>query len=140
MTLKQFTTAARSAPEEAPAGEPLDVEIDGRKVTLLPPTTGQLAIAMIGGGDMATQGEQIATSINFFFGLLEEKDAKFFRRRLFDRDDSFDVEQIADICEYATEEWFGRPTKQPSDFLPSQHGSGKKSTAKRHKAASTRSG
>lgn len=134
MTIKQFRTAAKAQVDnEEATGEPLEVDIDGRAVTLLPPTAGQLGLALTGNSDMASTPENIASSINLFFGILEDHDAKFFRRRLFDRADPFDIDQIAAILEYAMEEWYGRPTKQPSDFLPSQHSTGKKSTAKRHR-------
>lgn len=136
MTIKQFRTAARAADAEA-VGEPLEVEIDGRKIVLAPPTSGQLALVMVGASDVASESESIAASINFFFGLLNRADEKYLRRRLFDRDDPFEIDQIAEVVEYAIEEWFGRPTKSPSDFLPSQRGSGKKSTAKQRKQAST---
>jgi hypothetical protein len=134
MTIKSFTTAARNNTDDGVLGEPVDVEVDGRTVTFLPPTTGQIAVTLAGSSEMATDSELAAAQINFFFSLLEKRDATWFRRRLFDRSDDFDIETIGEIVEYLMEQWSARPTKQPSDYLPSQRSGGKKSTAVRHRS------
>jgi hypothetical protein len=140
MSLKSFTTAARSAEEHALEGLPIKVEIDGRKITFLPPSDGQFAIALAGSGDLVDTATMASTQINFFFSLIEDqKDSAYLRRRLFDRADDFGVEMIADIITYVMEEWSARPTKQPSDFLPSQSSGGTRSTAARRHKASTSS-
>jgi hypothetical protein len=140
MSLKSFTTAARSSEERALDGLPVEVDIDGRNISFLPPSDGQFAIALAGTSDLNTTTEQAATQINFFFSLIErEEDGKHLRRRLFARDDDFGIEMIADIITYLMEEWSARPTKQPSDFLPSQSSAGTRSTAARRHRASTSS-
>ena len=136
MSLKSFTTAARSAEENAFEAVPITVEIDEREITFLPPTDGQFAVALAGSGDLVDTATMASTQINFFFSLIEKKDdSNYLRRRLFDRSDDFGVEMIADIITYLMEEWSARPTKQPSDFLPSQSSAGTRSTAKRRTQA-----
>lgn len=140
MSLKSFTTAARAAEENALDGLPVEVEIDGRNVVFLPPSDGQFAIALAGSSDLATTASQAATQINFFFSLLaKEEDSTYLRRRLFNRDDPFGIDMVADIITYLMEEWSARPTKQPSDYLPSQSSGGTRSTAQRRHRASNSS-
>ena len=140
MTVKSFITSAKAADAtDAPLGEPVTIDLDGREITFLPPTTGQWAVTIAGGTDTANPSQMVADQINFFFSLLADEDVQYFRHRLFDRKDAFDVPNIAEIMEYLIEEWSARPTKQPSDFLPSQSNGGKKSTARRHHVASTHS-
>jgi len=141
MAIKEFTTSAVASvdEDEGAVGSEVTVKVDGREVTFYPPTSGQLAVTLAGSGDMATEMEQAAATINFFFSLLEHRDATFFRKRLFDRDDGFDMDTIADLVSYLLEEWSARPTKQPSDFLPSQRTAGQRSTAKQRHVASHRS-
>lgn len=138
MTIKSFTTSGKSVEENGtPMGEPVTVDVDGREVIFIPPTTGQWAVTMAGGTDSSSPSDQIATQINFFFSMLDDKDVHYFKHRLFDREDAFDVDNIAEIITYLLEEWAARPTKQPSDYLPSQRSAGKRSTATRPHAAST---
>jgi hypothetical protein len=138
MTIKSFTTSGKSVEQNGtPMGEPVAVDVDGREVTFVPPTTGQWAVTMAGGTDSSSPSDQVATQINFFFSMLDPKDVAYFKHRLFDREDPFDVDNIADIITYLLEEWAARPTKQPSDYLPSQRSGGKKSTATRPHAVST---
>jgi len=138
MTIKSFTTSGKSVEQnEAPIGQPVKVDMDGREVIFLPPTTGQWAVTMAGGSDTSSPADMVATQINFFFSMLEADDVSYFKHRLFDREDPFDVDNIAEIIEHLLEEWSARPTKQPSDFLPSQRSAGKRSTAARQHMAST---
>jgi hypothetical protein len=141
MSIKSFVTAAKSAENRAALNEalPIEVEIDDRKITFFPPDDGQFAIALAGTGDLVDNATMASTQINFFFSLIhDEKDHAHLRRRLFDWRDPFGVENVADVIEYLMEEWSARPTKQPSDFLPSQSSAGKKSTAVRHRSTSSR--
>lgn len=130
MTIKSFSTAAKSVEDnETPVGAPVEVEFDERKILFNPPTTGQWAVTMAGNSDAADTSEQLATQINFFFSLLGSKDAAWFKHRLFDRDDPFDVDNIAELIEYLMEEWAGRPTKPSSTSSTAQSNGGKRSTA-----------
>lgn len=135
MSVKAFVTSAKTVDDnETPIGETLVIEIDERAITLTPPTTGQWAVYLAGSSDTSSSAEMMASQINFFFSLLDEDDARYAKRRLFHRDDAFDVDNVAEILEFAMEEWSARPTKQPSDFLPSQSSNGKRSTAARHRS------
>lgn len=130
MTIKSFSTAAKSVEDnQIPIGAPLEIEFDDRKIVLNPPTTGQWAVTMAGNSDSSDTREQLATQINFFFSLLEDQDASWFRHRLFDRDDPFDVDNIAELIEYAMEEWAGRPTTPSSTSSTARSNGGKRSTA-----------
>ena len=128
--MKQFQTAVQ-ANVEAKTGETLpDVQIehDGRVITFVGPTTSELALIM--STDLASIGVQVSTTLNFFFGLIKDvRDVDYFRRRLFDRTDSFSADGIVDILMYLVEEWSARPTQQPSDSSPQQQPTGSTSTA-----------
>lgn len=157
MTMKEFTTAAKASADkdEAEFGEPLSFKVDDATFVALPPTQGEFAMLMLGATDISTAVETIGNAINFFFAVLddewseppEDEDddgkrinaAKYLKRRLFDRRDGFDAEDIMQIVEWQVESWSGRPTKQPSDFKQSQRSGGRKSTAHARHAARTRS-
>lgn len=138
MTVKQFTTAAKAAEHdpEAVLGAPITIEMDGREVTFQGATQGQLAVLFAGASDTTSKTQNIASTINFFFSLVEdEDDVRYFKVRLLDRKDAFDADDVADIVMHLVEEWTANPTKQPSDFMPSQKSDGPKSTARQpHKA------
>lgn len=133
MTIRKFTTAVKA--EKDVLGEDVTISVDGREVVFYAPTTGQLAIAMATVGGPGGLSETTAGSINFFFSLLGDEDADWFQVRLFDRDDSFDIDAVADLVKMLMEEWSATPTKQPSDFAPSQSSSGQRSTATRRRTA-----
>jgi hypothetical protein len=138
LTIKAFTTAAKADGDEF--GEPITFPVDGHDTTFNPPTSGQISVALIGASDMATSVEAAAATINFFFSLLDDEDVTHYKRRLFDREDPFGPETIGELIEMLMEEWSARPTKQPTDYAPSQRSGGQRSTPTRHRAAaSTRS-
>lgn len=142
MAMKEFITAAKAAADDPDAveAEVITFQVDGREIEMLPPSEGQVAILLAGASDMSSGTEMIASSINFFMSLLAHpKDVTYFKRRLLDRNDEFGAENIAQIVEWLVEEWTARPTKQPSDFTPSQQSGGRKSTGHKRHAASTRS-
>lgn len=135
MTIKEFTTSAKAAADDdtGALGKPIQVTVDEREVTFYPPTEGQLAVFFAGASDSSSQVNAVASTINFFFSLLDDDDIRYFKVRLFNRKDPFDAENIVEIVEYVIGEWSARPTKQPSDFMPSQSNTGRTSTARRHK-------
>ena len=134
MTIRQFTTAAKAEGDgKEPIGDPIQIEVDERPITFYAPTGGQLAVAMAEAAGYNGTGSQAAASINFFFSLLEDDDADWFKGRLFDRKDPFDIEEIGALSKDLMEEWSGTPIKQPSDFAPSQSSTGPRSTGKQRK-------
>lgn len=135
MTIRQFTTAAKADDELGSIGEDQVIEVDGRTITFYAPTAGQLAVAMADAAGYNEDSTGAASSINFFFSLLEEEDADYFRARLFDRKDPFGIEEIGELSKDLMAEWAATPTKQPSDYLPSQSSDGQKSTGRRPRAA-----
>lgn len=128
MSVREFTTAAKAADrrDDAELPEPVTFTIDGRDVIFNPPTPGQLAMAVAVTG--MTDVQATADIINFFINLLGPNDQRFFRSRLFSPDDDFGPEEITAIVQGLIEEWSARPTKQPSDYLPSQSSDGRRST------------
>lgn len=138
MTMKQFRTSAKNADPEAPIGEPLTVDIDEREITFLPPTSGQIAILLAGSDETHTDMESAAALINFFFSMIEsDSDSTYMRKRLFDRRDPFGIDEISELIDYVMGEWSATPTRRPSDYLPSQRTTGRRSTPVRHRTAST---
>lgn len=142
MTLKTFSTAAKSVEDnDAPIGVPIEVtmeaeprvKLEEKTVTFIPPTTGQWAVTLAGQGDTTEGSEKIASQINFFFSMLDEKDEVYFKQRLFNREDPFDIDNVAEIIDYLMEEWSARPTKLSSVSSDSPPSAGKRSTAVRHR-------
>lgn len=137
MTIKEFVTSAEHAADsdEALLTKDIAVTVDGREVLFFAPTEGQLALFMAGASDSTSQMSSIASTINFFFSLLDEENIRYFKVRLFDRNDKFGAVDVVKLVEYLVGEWSARPTKQPSDFMPSQSPTGQRSTARRHRTA-----
>lgn len=133
--IKEFTTSVKA--EVTTWGNDVTYSIDGREVVFKAPTSGQMIAGIIGVDEDAEPSELVKTTLNFFFSLVSAKDHAYFRRRLLDYDDPFNEEDIANIVSSLVEEWSARPTKQPSDYLPSQRNGGPRSTAKRQATAST---
>lgn len=137
-TLKKFVTSAKNADAQGDTlevGSPLPIDIDGREVTLLPPTTSQYVLMLASMETAVSPQDQYASLINMFFGLLNDDDRRFIFSRLRDRNDPFDIENLAEIIEYVTEEWSAHPTEESSDSSSRSGASGKKSKAKPHHAA-----
>lgn len=139
--MKEFLTAVKTAADSPDAieGAPLPFKVDGKDFLAEPPTEGQIAAMLSGASDMSSTSEKVASALNFFFSVLHDDDVAYFKRRLFDRDDPFGAGEIAEIVAWLVEEWAGRPTKQPSDYTPSQQNGGPRSTGQRRHKASTHS-
>lgn len=142
--MREFTTAAWAAaqdgkeqPEDV-VGFPVTVPIDGRKVKFNPASSGQITLVIAAQeGDLFSK---VAAVTNFFFSLVDnDEDKAWFKKRLFDSKDAFGPGMIEEISLALIEEWGARPTQPASNSSSSQEAVGRKSTAKRHSAASTRS-
>jgi hypothetical protein len=136
----EFTTAAREdwAPED---DETITFPHDETDVTFYRPTSAQLAIlaaTSVQGNDSEAAGTYIA----LFFEMMDSDSQRYFRGRLFDRNDPFDLDGpggVQEIMEALVEHWSARPTKQPSDYQPPRSSTGKSSTARTRAKASTSS-
>ena len=140
--MKEFTTAAKAAADDPDAAEAevIRFKVDGRDIEMLPPSEGQVAILLAGASDLSSTPETVASAINFFMSLLRNReDITYFKRRLLSHDDNFGADQVAEIVQWLVEEWTARPTKQPSDYMPSQQSGGARSTGQRRHRASTHS-
>ena len=138
--MREFATAAR----EREAGEERETVTwlhDGTEVTFLQPTATQMIImaaSAVADDDFAQAGNFLA----LFFELCDQPTRRHFRHRLFDSEDDFDIDGeggVGDLMEALLEHWSGRPTKQPSDYRPSQSRTGRTSTATTRAKASTSS-
>lgn len=140
--MKQFVStvhkrAKRPLPEEG-FGRRIDVDIDGREVGFGGVTPSQM-VAMVA---MEAQGERgrLATMINFFYSvILDENDRAWLKSRLFDPDDEFGEEMVADITIYLLQEWGERPTEPSLDSSDTPERTGQSSTENSQGRASTRS-
>jgi hypothetical protein len=133
MTVKTFTTAAKrealndSIFEDA---EPLDIQVDDDTFTLMPPTSGQMALIVTTMNEDDPRS-QIAGVIDFLDAVLADEDRHRFRKRLFKRNDPLDLETVQEIISYAIGEWSARPTESSDGSTPSRPTSGKSSTVRR---------
>ncbi len=138
--MKEFKTATKAASSDNPEVlEPIEFTIDDTKVRAYPPSPGQLAMMFTAMGEYASEGRQVSGIIDFFFGLLDEDSHKDLGRRLMDRTDNFELEQLIEIMSWLMEEFAGRPTRPPSDSSQLPTPIGPKSTASARNGASTRS-
>jgi len=117
--------------------EPIEFMVDGEQYTAYPPTPGQMALLVSAQAKNRDPGESIAAIIDFLDGILDENAQADFRKRLLDREDPFDFDNVEQIMEGLIEEWSARPTPSPSASASSQANGGRKSTAKRRSIPST---
>lgn len=128
--MKEFVTAVKAGGRDV--SEDITVKVDDREITFLSPSQEQMAILIASVSATGDNLQGIAEIINVFFDLVDgTEDHRWLRHRLFDRDDEFSVTEVTDILLYLIEEWTGRPTRQPSDYLPSRKPGGRRSTARR---------
>lgn len=132
--MREFTTAVGRVEGHQLPGKPITFRHDGREVTFNRPTETQIALlaTAVGGygGDMAGT----TTIIAMFFEMAEDQTARYFRGRLFDRTDPFDLVGdggLLDILTSLMEEWTGNPTQSPPASTSAQRPTGGRSTAKR---------
>lgn len=144
--MKQFQAAARqsSGGEEILQFEiPVSEDGDLEAFTVRLPSTGQISLVV---ASMDEGGvEMLASVYNFMRGLMEEDDYKRFRRLVADGTVSLELLVGGDelneqgIIEWIIEQTASRPTKAPSDYLPSQKTGGQRSTGRSPGKGSTRS-
>lgn len=135
--MREFVTAAKAVETEGDVfGWDTERTVDGRVIKFLPATEGQMAMML--GSDIVPMTERVSTGINFFFGLLrDDRDADYFRQRMFDRRDPFGSGEIAEIVQDLIEEWSQDPTQSSSASTSSPPPTGESSTASSLRAVST---
>lgn len=141
--MKEFYTAAKDTLGETTEDDLIVFRHDDKEVTFYQPSAGQLAIMSNIMSGNRNDPVLAANFIQLFFAMMEEEDTlPYFRNRLMDRKDTFDLDGdggMFDIFAGLVEEWSGRPTKQPSDYQPPRRATGRKSTATTRAKASTSS-
>ena len=132
--MKEFVTAVTEAMAETD-GQPVEEQyvefkLDGRVMKAYTPTDGQLAFMLAATGRGQSSEQRLAGIINIMLSTLEGDDKDYFEARLLTRDpkDRLGMEQINEIFEYLTEEWFARPTKSQSGSATTQPTTGPAST------------
>ena len=121
--MKEFTSAVEDAINEENGEEESFTEfmLDGRVMRAYQPTPGQLTFMLAALGRGQTTDQRFAAIINIMMEALRDEDRDYMESRLLTRDPKrrLKVKKIEEIFEYLIEEWFARPTQQPSDSAPS---------------------
>jgi hypothetical protein len=125
--IKEFATAAKAETQQA-RSEVLEFKVDDDVLHAHRPTPAQLAVMMTSLTDYANNIDRVASTIDFFLGLLDRDDAALVTRRLMDRDDNFELEQVTDIVSWLMSEWAGRPFTSSFDSPSSPTSDGPRST------------
>lgn len=129
--MKEFVFAAEQGKTADGADEEptLPFKIDGVEYQAYRPAEGQLILIMAAmSGYYNDAGESAATIINFFIELLTEEGRHLITRKLMDRKDPFNLEQLLDVLQYVVETWSNTPTSVPSGSTSSLESTGPKST------------
>ena len=137
--IKEFVVAAEN--DETEVEKPVEFKIKGgdEVYRAYRPTPGQTVMLFARLDKLASVTEQTAAMIDYFFDCLDEQSHRTLARKLMDRDDPFEIEDISEINTWLMEEWGARPTQPSSDSSPSRANGGRKSTGNSRRAASTRS-
>ena len=115
--MKSFTTRAKAEETEGKHGSPVDIMVDGRKLTFQAPEgkTFLMLMSIYAEIDSGNHLLALGSQINLLFNLLEGDDRHYMRRRMFDPKDPFGEEELLDIFRHLMEEWSGGPTEGQSD-------------------------
>jgi hypothetical protein len=137
---KEFVVAAKAASGEAVKALPFHLADDPDvELRIHPPKPAQMALLAAATSEMTAENETVATFITTFFSMLDVDSARYIRGRMFDREDSFDVEDLMGIMMWAAEEAAARPTESSPGSSPSPATSGPRSAGPARRRASTRS-
>lgn len=119
--------------------QPVEVQILDMPMTIHYPGTSQ--VAYLGTLMLGSELEMAGGIINFTAGCLwKDEEKNYLKRVLLDHDSGFDIFDLVEVMEYATEQWADdRPTTAASGSSPSQPPTGKRSTANSRRVGSTRS-
>lgn len=118
--MREFKTAAKQANHDT-----MEFKIDDDVLVSLRPTESQLVTFMATQvSDLRSEGEQIASFIDFADAIMEPEAKRYIQRRLFDREDPFDHEALSAIVMGLIEEWSQRPTKPLSGSTTSPENGG----------------
>jgi len=133
--MKQFKTAAKaSSVMENPV--PVEFAINDTEYVANPPNSGQLTLFMA--AQASGDGGEIALAmLELLVVILGDEQYIEFENGL--KDGTIEMEMVMDIIEFLTEEWSTRPTPSVSVSSQRRAATGKRSTAKPRKKASTRS-
>jgi hypothetical protein len=139
--MKSFSTAAKATAheKELPIQPDITFEHDGRTVTAHAPTGAQFALFLAIYGESAPEASQVFDTLNFFASRFDRGDSAYFKRRIADPDDPFDMEDLVEVLTWLVQEWSGRPTMSPSDSLQLPTPTGNGSTAGPQDSAFTHS-
>jgi hypothetical protein len=139
--VKEFVTAAKPTAGKVDKSSVIETKHDGRDVRFYEPDSGSLAImAMVANQKMTVANMGIF--IEFIFNCMDEPTGAYFKQRLMDPDDPFELDGaggLMDIFKALTEEWSARPTKSPSGSQPARRSTGRASTGATRAKGSTSS-
>lgn len=138
--MKQFFTAYEEVAQQD-EGTPVDEQfvefelgeldkdgnpINVRALRAFSPTDGQLTFMLAALGRGQSQDQRYAAIINIMMSTLRDEDQDYFEGRLLSRNpqQQLPIEQIEEIFEYLTEQWFARPTQASSDSATSPQSDG----------------
>lgn len=111
--MREFTTAARvvQAAKKNDGEQLPDVpfKLDGDEYLARGPKGTQLAYLMAGASSYKTDADRIASLLDFFEEVLIEPGKARLRRRMLDRDDPLDLDDVVPVFEHLIETWGGRP-------------------------------
>lgn len=104
------------------------------------PDTGEIVMLLTDTqGRRANLSQRLAALVDFMTEVLDEPSQEYVVQRMLDPKDAFGLEDLTPILEWMIEEFGGRPTRQPSDYLPSRKTAGRSSTQRTSKSTSSRS-
>lgn len=94
----------------------VEFDLDGRVMRAYRPIEGQVIFMLAALGKGNSKESRFSSILNIMFESLREDDRDHLEGRLLTRGPNrLSMKKIESIFEYLVEEWFARPTQQPSD-------------------------
>lgn len=107
--------------DDGKGGRRQKFRIEKRTLHARTPNGGQLAFMLASMGRGQTNDQRFAAIVNIMLNTLVDGDQDYFESRLLSGDPHYALppEQIEEVFEYLSEQWFGRPTQPSSDSASS---------------------
>lgn len=138
--IKSFQSSQEESRDSEETAPDVTVKIDGREITFMGPNATESTFLMMNVSGSTNILKAVASSIDLILGLIkDDMDRRWLEQSLLDRRNPMSIELVTDVVLYLIEEWFTRPTQEQSTSSGPPSPTGRKSTASRHRKASSHS-
>lgn len=136
--IKTFQSSQDASKNSKSVAPDIPVVIDGREIWFTGPNSTESTILLLHVSGSSNMMKAVAGSLDLVLGLIrDDMDRRWLENALLDRSNPLDIDLVTDVVLYLIEEWFTRPTQEQPESSGPPSPTGRKSTASRHRKASS---